>query len=55
MFGRDMCIPAIANLLQPKVSYLGDKSSLLSLEMLRETYMLATINLKRTRMHNLVI
>ena len=49
MFGRDMYIPPIAHLLQPKLRYLEDKSSLLSVEMLREAYMLAAINLKRVR------
>ena len=31
------------------MQYLGDKSSLLSIEMLREAYMLAAIHLKRAR------
>ena len=49
MFGRDVYIPYLANLLQPKLRYLGDKMSLLSIEMLREAYMLVAVNLKRTR------
>ena len=49
MFWRDAYIPMLANLLQPKLRYLGDKSSLLSIEMLRETYMLVAVNIKRAR------
>ena len=49
MFDRDVFIPTLANLLQPKFRYLGKKSSLLSIEMLREVYMLAGINSKRMR------
>ena len=49
MCGRDPYIPSLANLLQPKLGYLGDKSFLLSLEMLEQTYMLAAINVKRAR------
>ena len=49
MFGRDVNIPMLANKLQPKLSYLGDKSSLLSIEMSREAYMLAAVNLERAR------
>ena len=37
----------LANLLQPNLRYLGGKSSLLSIEMLRQAYMLPEINLKR--------
>ena len=47
-FGRDVCISTLANLLQPKLQYLGYKS-LLSMEMPREAYMLTAINLKRVR------
>ena len=51
MFRRDdlATLPTSANLLQPKLLYIGDKSSLLSMEVLREAYMLAAINLKRAR------
>ena len=48
-FGRDVYIPTVANQVQAKLRYLGDKSSLLSVEMLREAYMLAAIHFKRTR------
>ena len=44
---KDMHIPGLADLLQPKLWYVGNKSSLLSGEMLREAYMLAAIYLKR--------
>ena len=39
----------LSSLLQPKGIYLGHKSSLLSVEILREAYMLAFVNLKRAR------
>ena len=35
MFKRDIHTPTLANLLQPKLLYLGDKSSLLLTEVLR--------------------
>ena len=47
LFGRDMYIPTLANLLQPILQYLGEKSSLLLIEMLREVFMLAVRNLKK--------
>ena len=34
MFGKDLYIPILANLLQPTLQYLGDRASLLSVEML---------------------
>ena len=39
----------LSGLVQPKLSYLGDKSSLLSIEMLREAYIPVAISLKRAR------
>ena len=39
----------LANLLQPKLRYVGDKSSLFSVEMLREAYMLTAVYLGRAR------
>ena len=48
MFGRDVFIPTLPNLLQHKLRYLGGKSSLLC-KMLRGVFMLAAINLKRAR------
>ena len=39
----------LANLLQPRLRYLGDKSSLLPVEMLRQAYMLVAVNIKRVR------
>ena len=47
MFGKDVCIPTLANSLQPKCRYLGDESYLLSLEVLRQGCMLAAVNSKR--------
>ena len=35
--------------MQPKLKYQGDKSSLLSIEILKEPYILAAINLKKAR------
>ena len=49
MFKPDIYIHTLANLLQPKLRYLGDRSFLLCREMLREDYILVTMNLKRTR------
>ena len=54
MFDRDIYIPTLAYLLPPKLKYLGDKSSLLSIEILREAFMLAGINFKMAREVNLV-
>ena len=53
MFVRDAYIPTLANLLQPKLRYLEDKSSLLSREMLRDPYMFTVVNGKRAREDNL--
>ena len=52
MFGRDMYIPILGNILQPKLRYLGDTSSTLSLEMSGEAYMMAAINHKKARDNN---
>ena len=49
MFGRDVYILILASLLLPKLKYLGNKSSLLFVEMLQEAYMLAVMNLKAAR------
>ena len=46
MFERDVYIPMLASVLQPKLRYLGDRSSLLSVEMVSEAYMLTSLNLK---------
>ena len=46
MSSRDIYIPTLTNLIQPKLRYLGDKPSLLSIVMLREAYILEAINLK---------
>ena len=47
MFGKHVCIFIWANLLQPKMKYLGHRPSLICIEMLRVSYMLAAINLKK--------
>ena len=39
----------LPNLLQPKLRYLGDRSPLLSIDVLREAYMLDAVNLKRAK------
>ena len=44
-----MCITTLANLLHPKLQYLGGKSSLVSIGLLRGAYMLAAITLKKVR------
>ena len=49
MFRRNQYIPTLDKLLQTKLQYLGDRSSLLSIGMLRGIYMLTTINLKKAR------
>ena len=49
MFGRHVYISTLANLLQPKLRYLGDASALLSVEMLWEVYRLAAVNVKKER------
>ena len=48
MFGRDVYILTKVNVLLPKLGYLGD-TSMFSLEMFREAYMMAGINLKKAR------
>ena len=45
MFCRDIYIPTLADLPQPELGYL-DKSSLLSIEVLREAHMSEAINFK---------
>ena len=44
-----MYIPSLAKLLQPKLGYLRDSSALLSVEMLREAYMVVAVNVKKMR------
>ena len=45
MFGRDPLIP-LAKLLRPKLRYLGNEESILSLESLQNIYQLVVTNLK---------
>ena len=47
MFGRDIYIPTLANMLQSKLRYLADTSSMLSIDMLREGYVITAITLKK--------
>ena len=54
VFERDMYILTLGSLLQSKLQYLGDKSFLLSTEMLGEAYVLALINLKKQEIGNLL-
>ena len=42
MFVTDAYLPILANMLQPKMRYLGDISSMLSLKMLRKAYMVGS-------------
>ena len=49
LLGRDVYIPTLVNLLQPKLQYLGGKSSLLLIEMLREASMSTAVNLKKAK------
>ena len=44
-----MCIPTFANMLQPKLRYLDNVSSMLSLEVPREAYKMVAINLRKGR------
>ena len=48
MFGRDPLIP-LAKLLRPKLRYLGNEESILSLETLQNIYQLVVTNLKTAR------
>ena len=49
MFERHVCFLSLENFLQPQLRYLGNKSSPLSLEMLREAYMVSAMHFKRAR------
>ena len=49
MFWRNVYNPTLENLLQPKLRYAAGASALFLLEMLREAYMLASVNLKRAK------
>ena len=48
MFGRDPLLP-LTKLLRPKLRYLGNEESILSLESLQNTYQLVVTNLKIAR------
>ena len=48
MFGRDPLIP-LTKLLRPKLRYLGNEESILSLETLQNIYQLVVTNLKMAR------
>ena len=49
MFDRYVYILILVNMAQPKLRYLGVTSSLLSLELLREAYMMAAVYLKKAQ------
>ena len=49
MYERDVYKPNLAVLSQPKLQHPGDKSSVLSIEMLKGAYMLAAIKFRRVR------
>ena len=53
MFGRDIYIATLANLLQPNLWYLGDMSSLLSIEILRGLHVSNNKSYKVKRQINL--
>ena len=48
MFGRDPLLP-LTKLLRPKLQYLGNEESILSLESLQNIYQLVVTNLKIAR------
>ena len=48
MFGRDPLLP-LTKLLRPKLRYLGNEESILSLESLQNIYQLVVTNLKTAR------
>ena len=57
MFGRDPLLP-LTKLLRPKLRYLGNEESILSLESLQNTYQLVVTNLKiacEKRQPNLIV
>ena len=55
LFCRDIYIPTLADLLKLKLTYLGDMSTLLSLEKLRRAYMFSSDNLKKKKTDSIVI
>ena len=46
MFGRDPCLP-LTELLKPKIRYLGNDKTGLSLEALRKMYLVVAENLRK--------
>ena len=46
MYGQDTYLPALHNLLQPKICYMGNDECNIHLGVMREVYMLAVLNLK---------
>ena len=49
MLQKGMYIPTLVNILEPKLRYLGDTYSILSVEMLSEPYLMASVNIKKAR------
>ena len=49
MYGRDAYLPTLCRLLQPKMRYMGDNKCRIHLDVMREIYMMAVLNLKMSR------
>ena len=46
MYGQEVYLPTLHNLLQPKICYMGDDECKIHLDAMREVYMLVVLNLK---------
>ena len=46
MHGRDHYLPTLQNLLQPKITYMGDNECRIHLDVMRDIYMMAILNFK---------
>ena len=46
MYGQDVYLPMLHNLLQSKICYMGDDECKIYLDTTREVYMLVVLNLK---------
>ena len=46
MYGQDVYLSTLHNMLQPKIHYMGDDECKIHLDAMREVYMLAVLNLK---------
>ena len=52
MFGRDLYICTLANLLQPKLRHLGDALALLSEKMFRKVNVVAVVNFEKKKVRD---